>query len=101
VIGTPDDPDVARQIFPDARPDDLFIAAANATDTVRIGVRGHESTVQVTRDGANLNGTLSINGVPITVAAKGPTGHCTSPAFVLSSDGLTVCDVTMHRYQTK
>jgi hypothetical protein len=102
VIGTPD-PDIARQIFPDVpdQSNDILIAASSDNDAVRIGVRGHESTVQVTRDGANVNGTLSINGVPITVAAKKPTGPCTEPAFILSGDGLTFCDIATHTYVTR
>jgi hypothetical protein len=101
VVGTPDDPDIARFIFPDAQPDDLFIAAASADDTVRIGVRGYESTVQVNSDGANIRGTFSIDGVPLKLIAKAPTGSCTKPEFVLSTDGLTVCDMTTHLYHTK
>src|ERR1700684_4139096 len=47
VIGTPD-PDIARQIFPDVpdQSNDILIAASSDNDAVRIGVRGHESTVQ-------------------------------------------------------
>jgi hypothetical protein len=83
VIGTPDDPDIARQIFPDAKPDDLFIAAGNANETVRIGLREYRSTLDVTRDGVNVRGVLSVDGIPITVAAKAPTGACTEPALIL------------------
>jgi hypothetical protein len=103
VIGTPDDPGIARQIFPDVpdQSNDLLIAAGSADDTVRIGVRGHESTVQVNSDGANIRGTFSIDGVPLKLTAKAPTGSCTKPEFVLSTDGLTVCDMTTHLYHTK
>jgi hypothetical protein len=103
VIGTPDDPGIARQIFPDVpdQSNDLLIAAGSADETVRIGVRGHESTVQVNSDGANIRGTFSIDGVPLKLTAKAPTGPCTKLAFVLSDDGLTVCDMTTHLYHTK
>lgn len=99
VIGTPDQPDFAKQIFPDAQPQDLLFAASDAA--VRIGVRGHESTIQVTADGANVSGTLSVNGVPLRLSDKAPNGPCAKPEYVLSRDGVTVCDPTTHRYSTK
>jgi hypothetical protein len=100
VIGTPDDPDIARSIFPDAQPEDLFVAAA-PDDAVRVGVRGHESTIQVTSDTTNVRGSFSINGVPLVLADKAPTGLCTKPAFILSGDGLTFCDTASQLYVTK
>jgi hypothetical protein len=75
VIGTPDEPDIARQIFPDAQPDNLVFAAGTADETVPIGMRGHESTIQATANGANVESTFSLNGVPLKVASQAQLGR--------------------------
>lgn len=100
VLGTPDDLDIARSIFPDDQPADLLIAAANDSDTVRIGVRGRNSTVQVTREGLNVKGVFSVNGIPFALTAKAPTGACNEVGWTFSNDAHgTFCDG--RQYSTK
>lgn len=101
VIGTPA-PDIARQIFPDVsdQSNDILIAAASDNDAVRIGVRGHNSTVQVTREGVDVHGVFRVNSIPFAVTTKAPTGTCKAVGWTFSNDGHgTFCDGT--RYTTK
>lgn len=101
VIGTPA-PDIAKQIFADVpdQSNDILIAAANDSDTVRIGVRGRNSTVQVTGEGVNVKGVFSVNGIPFALTAKAPTGACNVVGWTFSNEGHgTFCDG--RQYSTK